>query len=202
MANTITFLRVIIALIVLLIMQINPLTNLIAIFFIVISMLLDALDGFIARQLNITTLSGSIYDILADRIIENIFFIFFASMSLLNAWIAIIILIRGLTIDSIRTIFISTGKSAFGKNTLHTKKWAKTLTCSKLSRGLYNTFKMITFICFAALLVPQGYIFKFVSLNNIHLIASISVWLTVMLALLRAIPVVIEGWLYSKTTNQ
>lgn len=202
MANLITFLRVIIAMVVLIIIKINPWYNLFAILLIVISMVLDAADGYVARLLNSTTPMGSIFDILADRIIENIFFIYFSAMSLFNVWFAVIIMIRGLTIDAIRTIFAASGKTAFGKSSLHTQNWTKILVCSKFSRGTYNTFKMSTFICFSALLEPEGYLLKLISLQQLHFIAELSLWITTGIALLRAIPVIVEGWLAGTATQQ
>lgn len=202
MANAITFIRVAIAIVGLSIIQISPMLNLISIFFIILSMLLDALDGFIARCLNTTTLNGSIYDILADRIIENIFFIYFAAFSLFSFWFAIIIIIRGLTIDAIRTLYLARGKTAFGASTFHTLPWAKLLTCSKLSRGSYNTLKMITFILYAAILMPENIIFNHLSMRELEFAATICLWTTLTLAILRALPVLFEARFLNKIYHE
>ncbi|MBA2654728.1 MAG: CDP-alcohol phosphatidyltransferase family protein [Gammaproteobacteria bacterium] len=189
-ANVVTLIRVIMALLVLLIVQINPLTNLIAIFLILILMSLDALDGFIARSLNASSLNGSIYDILADRIIENIFFIYFASNNLFSVWFALTLLIRGLIIDAVRTIYATTKTTPFS---WHKITWAKFFVNSRLSRGTYNSFKMITFICYAGLLMPQGYLFTLITHENMNHLAHLFLWLTVSMAILRTIPVIWEG---------
>src|SRR5262245_48806906 len=114
MANSITILRVIIALIAITIIKINPFWNLIATMLTIIALLLDALDGYMARLLSTQSIKGGIYDILADRIIECLFFIFFASQFLFSPWIAIIMVVRGLLIDAIRSTFTIEHKSAFG----------------------------------------------------------------------------------------
>lgn len=193
MANAITLMRVLIALFVLIIIKMNPLMNSLAIFLIMVSMLLDAADGYVARRLKTFTVHGSVYDILADRIIENIFFIYFAAMSLFSIWFALIMMVRGLSIDAVRTIFASDGKTAFGATTFHQYEWTKLLTCSKMSRGTYNTAKLITFICFGALLEPKGMIFKFIPYQSLHSYAVFSLYVTITIGILRAIPVLVEG---------
>jgi phosphatidylglycerophosphate synthase len=193
MANGITLLRVIIAFIALVIAKINAMTNLLAVILIISALLLDAVDGFIARQLRTSNLEGSIYDILADRIIENIFFIYFAAMSLFSVWFAIIMVARGFTIDAVRTINAYHGKTAFGETTFQREKWAKFFTCSRLIRGLYNTAKMFTFVGFASLLIPNRIFLATISNRVLEKWLFGFLWLTIILAILRAIPVISEG---------
>lgn len=192
MANFITFFRVFIAIIALSIMQKNAACNIAALSLITVTMLLDALDGFIARFYNTCSLNGSIYDILADRIIENIFFIYFAAFGLFSIWFALAIMIRGLIIDAIRTVFVAQGKTAFGESSFHTHPLAKTITCSKLSRGSYNTAKILIFVMFAALVVPSNPIFNIIPYETVKQIAELGLWLTLLLAIIRALPVIYE----------
>lgn len=193
MANFITLSRVILALCALAILKISPLYNLVGTLLIITCLILDAVDGYVARNFNTVSVAGSVYDILADRIIENIFFIYFASQSLFSIWLAFIILIRGLTIDAIRNIFSFSGKTAFGEQTLHTAHWAKLITCSRTSRGIYNGLKIITFILFAQLLHPQSLLLSYVPLIYLQSMADISLGLCISMALLRAIPVIYEN---------
>lgn len=195
MANLVTLVRVLIALFVLAVVQINPFMNLLAIALILISMLLDAVDGYIARHNQTASFAGSVYDILADRIIENVFFIYFAVFSLFSFWFAIVMLLRGLAIDAVRTLFANQGKTAFGKNTLHSNTWTQLLACSKLSRGSYNTLKLLTFICFSLLLMPQSLFFHYIDYKYLERIASLILWLTVLMSILRALPVLFEGFI-------
>jgi phosphatidylglycerophosphate synthase len=197
MANLITLLRVIIAFLSLYLLPLGPSLNLIGMIFITASMLLDILDGAVARYLKTTSLTGSVYDILGDRIIENTFFIYFASLSCFSVWFALIIMLRGLTMDAVRTIFASQGKMAFGKDTWHTRKWVKWLTGTRLSRGAYNAFKLLTFVSFAALLAPNSIVFHFLPLIKVEYVAHLSLWLTVILALIRCLPVLLDAWFLS-----
>jgi CDP-diacylglycerol---glycerol-3-phosphate 3-phosphatidyltransferase len=193
MANGITLLRVILAFSALVIAKINTTTNLLAVILIIASLLLDAVDGFIARRLDTSDLRGSIYDILADRIIENIFFIYFAAMSLFSVWFAIIMVVRGFTIDAVRTINAYNGKTAFGETTFQREKWAKFFTCSRITRGLYNIAKMITFVCFASLLIPNRIFLATIPTSVLEKWSLGFLWITLILAILRAIPVILEG---------
>lgn len=194
MANIITLTRVLLALIAILMLKSGPEENLIGTLLIIIALLLDAVDGYIARYFNKTSLSGGVYDILADRIIENLFFIYFASQTLFSIWIAFIFVIRGLSIDAVRSIFSFTDKTAFGSTTLHTANWAKFLTCSRISRGTYNALKLITFVLFAQLLEPSSYALSIASEGTLQALATLSLWLTLTIALLRAYPVIYEAF--------
>lgn len=194
MANMITFFRVILAFFSLAIIRVNPALNLTAISLIFICMLFDALDGYIARQLKTTTLQGSVFDILADRIIENIFFIFFTTTLMINIWCTFIIITRGLVIDALRSLFLSQDKTAFGQTTLHKTKWAREIACSRISRATYNIVKMLTFMCYGALLMPHSAIFSVFPLDYVQILAKVCLWLTIIMCLLRALPVLIDGW--------
>lgn len=192
MANTITLIRVLIALVAVAILKLSPLCNFLGTILILVCLSLDAVDGYVARYLNTATISGGIYDILADRIIENIFFIYFACQSLFGVWIAFIFLIRGLTIDAIRNIFSYSGKTAFGENTIHSNNWTKFLACSRFSRGSYNGLKIAVFTLFAALLQPHSYLSKVVSPDLLHFFGNIALGLCLLIAILRALPVIYE----------
>ena len=48
---------------------------------------LDGVDGYIARKRNLATPLGAQFDILGDRVVENLFFTFFAATGLISFWI-------------------------------------------------------------------------------------------------------------------
>jgi len=194
MANMITTMRILLAIMAVLMIRSNTVPGWIAVFLIVICLLLDAVDGFVARYFKQVTLAGSIYDIVADRIIESIFFFYFASLGLFNIWFALIILIRGYCIDAIRTLFYSEGKPAFGPNSPHAATWTRFLTSSRISRGLYNTTKLFTFVLYAVQVLPGSFLQE-----SIAQIAEFSLWLTMVVAMIRTIPVIYDGWKHYQT---
>ena len=66
---------------------------------ILIIFILDALDGYIARQRNETSKLGEILDTLADRIIENAFWIYFTATGQVPLWMPLAVgfcLLRGI----------------------------------------------------------------------------------------------------------
>ncbi len=192
MANMITFLRVILVLIAISILKLDAVYNVLGCSLIILSLLLDAVDGYLARFLNTASIPGGIYDILADRLIENILFIYFASLSLFNIWFSIIILMRGLTADAIRSVFSHHNKTAFGESSLHSRNWSKLLVSSRWSRGGYNTAKILTFSLYSLLIVPSHNIFNYIPISKIYSLAEGSLWVCVGIALIRTYPVIYE----------
>ncbi|MGN0015184.1 MAG: CDP-alcohol phosphatidyltransferase family protein, partial [Candidatus Gastranaerophilaceae bacterium] len=73
MANLISLFRVILTLYVLIMLnyEVTPLFYWVAVFLTFASILLDALDGWVARKYNECSKIGSVIDILSDRIVEN-----------------------------------------------------------------------------------------------------------------------------------
>jgi len=96
---------------------------------------LDALDGYIARKRNETDDTGALLDTLADRIVENTFWIYFTAMGLIPVWMPVIVMARGLITDSLQR-FRQSPK----------RRWTHALSHSRISRGLYSTLKMLTFM--------------------------------------------------------
>ena len=56
---------------------------------------LDGVDGYIARKRNLATPLGAQLDILGDRVVENLFFTFFAAAGLISFWIPVLFFVRG-----------------------------------------------------------------------------------------------------------
>lgn len=63
---------------------------------------LDAVDGIIARKRNGTSEIGAVLDIVADRVIENTFWIYFTAMGLIPSWMPIVVMTRGILTDRLR----------------------------------------------------------------------------------------------------
>lgn len=62
----------------------------------------DGLDGFFARKLNQCTKLGAVLDIAGDRVVEMLYWIVFAVLGWIPAWVPIIFLVRGTFVDAIR----------------------------------------------------------------------------------------------------
>ena len=63
--------------------------------------LLDALDGWVARKFNEASKIGSIIDILGDRIVENAYWIVFAFYGWIGVWVPLIVMTRSFVCDTL-----------------------------------------------------------------------------------------------------
>ena len=176
LANIITLTRLLLAFsVVALFGRYRPL-DIALIFTILIIFTLDAVDGIIARKRNETSEIGALLDTIADRIIENTFWIYFAAIGLLPLWIPITVMARGVITDNLQH-----------RRSSEQSGWTHIIAKSRISRALYGIIKMLTFICLASTNV----------FNSFHVLEqaglSFSI-IAVAFCLLRALPTVIETY--------
>ncbi len=160
---------------------------------------LDALDGYLARKRKLTTPLGAQLDILGDRVVENLFFIFFAVAGLVSLWIPVLFFMRGASIDFLRGLAALNGRSGFGKNSMLESWWGKLLVSSRASRAAYATLKCICF-CYLGLQLTL------LHASPTGLAGPSSWWIlwtgqalvatTAVFCLVRAVPVIWEGRRY------
>jgi phosphatidylglycerophosphate synthase len=106
---------------------------------------LDALDGYLARRRKLSTPLGAQLDILGDRVVENLFFTFFAVTGLVSFWVPVLFFVRGTLTDFLRGIAALSGRSGFGKNSMLETWWGRMLVASRASRAAYATLKCVCF---------------------------------------------------------
>jgi CDP-diacylglycerol--glycerol-3-phosphate 3-phosphatidyltransferase len=198
--NKITFLRVAVGFVSISLFGRNPWLNLLAVALTVAAIALDALDGYIARTRKMATPIGAQVDILGDRMIENMYFTYFAVVGMVSLWLPMMFFARGAATDFLRSLVMKAGGSDWGSNGLLHTVWAHTLIASRWSRGLYATLKCSCF-CYmglelaltrgpVALLGPIS-----VDLHSaIRTGAQLLAWTTAALCILRGLPVLFEGW--------
>jgi CDP-diacylglycerol--glycerol-3-phosphate 3-phosphatidyltransferase len=75
----------------------------------VLAAITDFADGFIARKYNMITTMGKFLDPLADKLIVNSAMILMIPIGRIDAWIVVIIIMRDLIVDGIRSIASSEG---------------------------------------------------------------------------------------------
>lgn len=161
--------------------------------FIIIIILLDTLDGVVARSRNETSLLGSVLDIATDRTLEYVMWVVFADLNLISVVVPIIVIARGTTVDAIRSLGMQQGKAAFEQVKSPISQF---LVSSRFMRATYGTVKAIAFAALTLNLALQ-------SANHgwetpIHILALVLTWLSVAVCLLRGIPVLIEGYIVLK----
>lgn len=168
---------------------------------------MDALDGWAARRFNEVSQAGAIFDIAGDRIVELALWTFFAirrdatGAHFVPYWVPIVIITRTVLTDMIRSVAFGEGKSAFGTDGMQSSRWARELTASRWSRGLYGALKAISF-CALGLLLAWPHLRSGLAPGVLARRAVDGVvYLTVTFAVLRAIPVFWEGRAYLKTAS-
>lgn len=196
-ANAITLFRLFITFVVLVIFKDSHIYIQIAcIVTILIIFILDSVDGIVARKQNQTSTFGAVFDIAADRIVENVFWIYFAHIiDFVPIWMPIVVVTRGLLTDGIRSIALTEGKTPFEMMTI---PWARALTSSRISRSVYGIAKMVAFILLPTVFVLQKTYPDNPITDYASLVSLIIAYIAVAMCLIRGIPVLIDGWRYVK----
>ena len=200
--NKVTALRVLVGLSAVALFGHGTWANLAAVVLTVGAIALDALDGHLARKKHMATALGAQVDILGDRMIENMFFTYFAVVGMVSLWLPVLFFARGAATDFLRGLALKAGHSGWGANAMLQTWWGRAQVASRWSRGLYAALKCACF-CYLGLelaltsgpLALLGTIAGETHLT-IRAIAQILTWATAAFCLLRGLPVLYEGWRY------
>jgi CDP-diacylglycerol---glycerol-3-phosphate 3-phosphatidyltransferase len=189
MANLITILRFpLLVLLVFLLYSGNPTVVLCSIALLIIVILMDSLDGIVARRRGETSLLGSALDIAADRALETVLWVVFANLGLISVAIPIIVIMRGVLVDAIRAVGIGQGIPPFKQLISPLSRF---LVSSPVMRSSYGVSKTLAFVF---LMVDQGLtLMNHPWAGSIHLVAVILSWIAVFLCCTRGIPVLVDG---------
>lgn len=210
LANFITMFRVVLLFgVMCLLYWEGPWPKVLAFVGILIVIWMDALDGQIARKYHQRSDLGSVLDITGDRIVENVLWICFAHKGLVSVWVPIIVLTRGFITDSIRSVALGQGMTAFGDKTMMTSKVGKFLVSSRFSRALYGALKTVAFAYIIFLVALESYrglsheaFMAWGTGNVLWMIKDVLVALTVLLCVVRGIPVIVDGRRFFKLPGQ
>ena len=199
-ANIVTLFRIGLVFGVVGIFQVNSIyLNAIATLMVVFVIYLDSLDGYIARKLKVASDFGALFDITGDRIVENVFWIYFSYVKIISFWVPMIIIARGFLTDTVRAIAFKDGKTPFGKKTMMKSKITKFLVASRFSRAFYGGLKVTAFTFLGFLIFLNTGIAKYGwSINSniitiLDLIKAVLVYLTVFMCVIRGMPVLWDG---------
>jgi CDP-diacylglycerol--glycerol-3-phosphate 3-phosphatidyltransferase len=176
--------------------------NLFAVALTVVAIALDALDGHIARKKQMATPIGAQLDVLGDRMIENVYFTYFAVVGMVSLWLPVLFFARGAATDFLRGLALKAGHAGWGANGMLHTWWGRALVASRWSRGLYAAMKCICF-CYLGLELaltrgPVAILGTIASDTHmtIRMFAHVLTWATAAFCLVRGLPVLIEGWKY------
>ena len=156
----------------------------------IIAFAMDGVDGYIARKYNQASELGSVLDIMGDRIVEASYWIAFAAMGWLPMLFTIICVTRAFTTDSIRSVALSKGMTAFGEKSMQSSAWGKFICSSKFMRISYAVAKVVAFVLLIAAKIPA---LTLSAHDTINAIAVVLAWIAIIFCVVRAIPVVAES---------
>jgi CDP-diacylglycerol---glycerol-3-phosphate 3-phosphatidyltransferase len=200
--NKITLLRVAVGFLAVSLFGKSPWMNLVAVALTVTAIALDALDGHIARKRRLATPEGAQIDVLGDRIIENMYFTYFAVVGMVSLWLPMFFFARGAATDFLRTLVLRAGHSGLGASVLLQSRWAHAIVASRWSRGAYAALKCICF-CYLGLelALTRGPVALLGPVtmdvhDAIRAGAQALAWMTAGFCLIRGLPLLLAGWKY------
>jgi CDP-diacylglycerol---glycerol-3-phosphate 3-phosphatidyltransferase len=200
--NKVTLLRVVVGFGAVCLFGRGPWANLAAVGLTITAIALDALDGHLARKKKMATPVGAQLDILGDRMIENLYFTYFAVVGMVSLWLPVLFFARGAATDFLRGLAMKAGHSDWGANAMLQTWWGRALVTSRWSRGLYAAMKCLCF-CYLGLELaltrgPVALVGELAA--DLHMMiragAQVLTWMTAAFCLVRGLPVLVEGWKY------
>jgi CDP-diacylglycerol---glycerol-3-phosphate 3-phosphatidyltransferase len=192
LANWITLARLPLLLLNVLLLYLgSPSVRLAGVGLLFVGLMLDTVDGAVARRTGGASLLGSVLDIAADRTYELVLWVCFADLRLVPTAIPLVVLARTTLTDALRAIGIGRGEAPFDQQRSGLGRF---LVGSSLMRSGYAIGKIATFCGLALVqacagLPPEAPLARVVAplLGPLRIVA----WLTVALCVLRGLPVVI-----------
>lgn len=116
-------------------------------------LLLDGADGWLARRWRIDSPMGGLMDTLGDRITENLLFVFLAWKQLVPLAVPLIFVTRSFLADFVRAVLFSRGIGTFA---MHTSPLGRLLVSSKGARAIYLLCKFAVFFLGALVLWEES----------------------------------------------
>lgn len=191
MANAITLSRIpLLAGIILILYYGGTTAQFVSVPLLVLLILMDTIDGIVARHLGESSLLGSTLDIAVDRAVEIVLWISFAHLRLIPLAIPVIVVIRGTLVDAFRSVGVQAGVKPFD---MVQSSWARKLVASPALRTPYGAVKGMAFSVLAFTLAMQGTSYTGVA-HWSWVSAQVLSWLAVAICLLRGVPVLVDGW--------
>ena len=183
MANWITLSRFPLLLATVLVLYLgSPLVQLAGAALLFIGLMLDTVDGMVARRTGSTSLLGSVLDIATDRAYELVLWMCFADLDLVPAAIPVIVVVRTTLTDALRSVGVSAGTAPFEQQQSSIGRF---VVASPWMRTAYSVGKVTTFCGLALTQALPGTV-STTMVGGLQVIA----WLTVIVCVARGLPVI------------
>lgn len=168
----------------------NHTLQLLSVPFLFLALMVDSIDGIVARRKGEASLMGSVLDIVADRVYELVLWVSFADLEAIPVLIPFIVITRTTWTDAIRSIGVQRGEAPFDQIR---SKIGQFIVGSRWMRSTYGISKIVSFCGLAAGIAlaayPQGSR-AFQSSTAILQIFNVTSWVAVALCVIRGAPVI------------
>lgn len=192
LANWITLLRLPLLLVNVLILYYgSPALQLFGVGLLFVGIMLDTVDGLIARKLGQTSLFGSVLDIAADRTFELVLWVCFADLGLIPLTIPLIVIARTTLTDAFRSIGVSHDAAPFKQ---HRSALGQFIVGSPWMRTGYAVTKTVSFCGLALVVALRGFPAGSAAAGAVAPIMEVLlvvVWLAVAVCVFRGLPVIL-----------
>ena len=154
-----------------------------AISIIAFAILLDAVDGIVARVFGFEGEAGKLSDLYADHIVANTVWVTLAFLDLVPVWVPPITTTRDLVVDWFRqAAALCTGLNGFEQVENSSLHW---LVSSRWMRASYGGLKLAAWgLVSVSIMMPIGPLLPIV------------IWVTVTVCFFRAFPTLLMNWKY------
>jgi CDP-diacylglycerol--glycerol-3-phosphate 3-phosphatidyltransferase len=156
----------------------------------VVVVAMDALDGYLARKLNESSKLGAVIDILGDRVVEQVYWVAFLALGWLPLWVPLVVIVRGIVVDGLRSVALEQGYTAFGTSSMQQSPLGILLVSSRFSRTTYAVAKAAAF---AFLILGHTPALSPELAQPITLLGLICTYVSVGFCVVRGLPVLAEG---------
>ncbi len=158
-----------------------------------LGLLLDTVDGVVARARSETSLIGSVLDIAADRTYELSLWVSFAYLGLVPAVIPLVVLARTTITDALRSVGVAEGTAPLDQQAA---PLARFVVASPWMRTGYSATKLGAFCGLALAHAFLGYPAESGLRGlapDLLTAANAVAWAAVLFCVVRGVPVIVEG---------
>jgi CDP-diacylglycerol---glycerol-3-phosphate 3-phosphatidyltransferase len=199
MANLISLLRTLLAFVVLALLFLPSYEMYLTCFILTIVVIwMDGLDGYVARKFNESSKLGAVIDILGDRVIEQVYWVTFMALGWVPLWVPLVVIVRGVVVDGLRSIALEQGFTAFGSSSMMQSPLGVFLVSSRFSRWSYAATKALAFCMMILAHTPE---LDPTAAQTILDIALLSTWIAVGFCVARGLPVIVESGRFFKQAS-
>ena len=193
LANWITLSRLPLLLAIILIIYFgSPGLQLAGVVLLFIGVMLDTVDGVVARHRKETSLFGSVLDIAADRTYELVLWVVFAELGMISAAVPLIVIARTTLTDAFRSIGVGKGIAPFAQ---HRTPLGRFLVGSPFMRTGYAVTKVTAFCGLALTHALAGFgpdTGAPHAVPTLLRIFQIVTWVAVFFCVFRGLPVIVR----------